>query len=580
MDNHILTYYQGIKEGSIVVGQWVRLLYEELIRLLESRECYYNPKEANKAITWIESHCFHTEGPLAPGPFLLELWEKAFVASIFGIYDTKTNKPRFREIVLVVARKNGKSLLAASIAAYTFHLYGGFGSRVYCVAPKLEQAALVYDTVWMMTQLDPEWQELRDRIQENRDEHNRRLEDDSMLARHRQSDLFIPGINSQFKKLAYSSKRSDGFSPSLTICDEVAAWEGDKGLKQYEVMKSAMGAREMGEHPGLLLSCTTAGYVHDGIFDELFRRGTRVLLGDSKETRLLPVLYTIDDVEKWNDIGELAKANPNLGISIPVDYLLEEIAIAEGSLSKRAEFITKYANIKQNSSQAFLSTQTVDKCMGEPLHLDDFRDSYACIGIDLSQTTDLSSAVCLIQRGEDIYTFAKFWLPGAKIEEAKARDGMPYDAYIKRGILEPSGDNYIDYHDCYRWITSLVEEYKILPLRIGYDRYSSQYLCGPNGELTRYGFLCEDVYQGTNLYPILLEAKGLMEDGRLHIGDNDLLKAHLLDSAVKMDVERGRGRLVKVHHSRHIDGMAALLDGLCLRSKYWAEIGQQLKNEG
>ncbi|MBR3858437.1 MAG: hypothetical protein IKJ18_00245, partial [Bacteroidaceae bacterium] len=149
------------------------------------------------------------------------------------------------------------------------------------------------------------------------------------------------------KKLAYAARRSDGFSPSLTICDEVAAWEGDKGLKQYEVMKSAMGARDMGDKPGLLLSCTTAGYIHDGIYDELFKRSTRVLLGDSKETRLLPVLYTIDDVEKWNDINELRKSNPNLGVSVTIDYLLEEIAIAEGSLSKQAEFITKYANIKK-----------------------------------------------------------------------------------------------------------------------------------------------------------------------------------------------------------------------------------------
>lgn len=576
MDNPILTYYQGIQDKSIVVGQWVRLLYEELIRLLESKEAYYNAKEADKAIQWIESHCFHTEGPLAPGPLVLELWQKALVAAIFGIYDSKTNKRRYREIVLVVARKNGKSILASAIARYIWALDGGFGARVYCVAPKLDQAAIVYDQVWMMTQLDPEWQELRDLIQSSKDEHNKKTEDDSLLARHRQGDLFIPGTNCQVKKLAYAARRSDGFSPSLTICDEVAAWEGDKGLKQYEVMKSAMGARDMGDKPGLLLSCTTAGYIHDGIYDELFKRSTRVLLGDSKETRLLPVLYTIDDVEKWNDINELRKSNPNLGVSVTIDYLLEEIAIAEGSLSKQAEFITKYANIKQNSSQAFLSVQAVEKCCGEPLRLEDYEDHYAIVGIDLSQTTDLTAAVCLVEDKGELYAFAKFWLPGAKIEEATARDGMPYGAYIKRGILEPSGDNFIDYHDCFNWVTSLVQDHKILPLRVGYDRYSAQYLVK---DLEAFGFVCEDVWQGTNLYPTLQEAKGLIDDAKIHIGDNDLLKAHLLDSAIKMDIERGRGRLVKVHHSRHIDGMAALTDALCLRGKYWAEIGPQLMNE-
>ena len=576
MDNYILAYYQGIKDGSIVVGQWVRLLYERLVESFESKESYYNQKEADRAISWIEEHCFHTEGPLAPQPFKLELWEKALVAAIFGVYNTKTDKRQFREVVLIVARKNGKSLLAAAIARYLFMLEGGFGSRVYCVAPKLEQAALVYDTVWMMTTLDPEWQTLRDEIQSTKDRTGVKTMDDSMLARHRQSDLFIPGTNSQVKKIAFSAKKSDGFNPSLTICDEVAAWEGDKGLKQYEVMKSAMGAREIGDKPALLLSCTTAGYINDGVYDELMKRGTRYLLGDSKETRLLPVMYTIDDVAKWNDINELRKSNPNLGVSVTVDYLLEEIAIAEGSLSKKAEFITKYCNVKQNSSQAWLSTETVEKCCGEPLRLEDLKHSYAVAGLDLSQTRDLTAAVVVVEKEGELYAFAKFWLPSEKIDEATARDGLPYQAYIQRGILAPSGENFIDYHDAYQWLVDLVEKYEILPLKVGYDRYSADYLIQ---DLKAYGFQCDDVYQGENLYGVMQEAAGIMEDGKLHIGDNDLLKVHFLDSAIKMNTERGRGRLVKVNQARHIDGMAALLDALTVRQKWWPEIGVQLMNE-
>lgn len=576
MDNCILTYYQAIKDGSIVVGRWVRLLYEGIVASFESKETYYNQKEADKAIRWIESHTFHTEGPLAPGPFILEPWERALVAAIFGVYNTETKKRQYREVFLVVARKNGKTLLAAAIARYLYILEGGFGSRVYCVAPKLEQAALVYDTVWMMTTLDPEYQEMRDLIQASKDQHNKIMADDTMLPRHRQSDLFIPGTNSQVKKIAFSAKKSDGFNPSLTICDEVAAWEGDKGLKQYDVMKSAMGAREVGDNPPLLLSCTTAGYVNDGIFDELMKRSTRVLLGDSKETRLLPVLYTIDDIEKWNDINELRKSNPNLGVSVTVDYLLEEIAIAEGSLPKKAEFITKYCNLKQNSSQAWLSTQVVERCMCEPLHLEDFKHHYAVAGVDLSQARDLTAAVVLIEKGGELYAFAKFWLPSEKIDEAISRDGVPYNIYMQRGLLEPSGENYVDYHDCYNWLVSLVRDYEILPLKVGYDRYSADYLVQ---DLKGFGFHCDDVYQGDNLWGVIQECQGILEDGKLNIGDNDLLKMHLLDSAIKMNNERGRGRLVKVNQARHIDGTAALLDALTVRQKWWPEIGGQLKNE-
>ncbi len=576
MNNYIYTYYQGIKDGSIAVGRWVRLLYEKLIEDLENRVTYYNQREADKAVTWIESRCFHTEGALAPGQFKLELWEKAFVSAIFGIYDSETNKRRFREVVLVVARKNGKSLLASAIARYVFELEGGFGTRIYCVAPKLEQAEIVYSNIWAMTEIDPEWRQLRDEIQASKDEHNKRTVDDSMLTKRRRSDLFIPGTNSHLQKIAFSAKKSDGFNPSLTICDEVAAWEGDKGLKQYEVMKSAMGAREIGDNPGLILSCTTSGYVNDGIFDELMKRATRYLLGDSKERRLLPVLYTIDDVEKWNDINELRKSNPNLGVSVTVDYLLEEISIAEGSLSRKAEFITKMCNLKQNSSQAWLSTQVVAKCCGDPLHLEDFKHSYCVAGIDLSQTRDLTAAVIVIERGGELYVFAHFWLPSEKIDEATARDGVPYQAYIQRGFLSPSGENFVDYHDCYDWLVGMVEHYEILPLKVGYDRYSADYL---TQDLKAYGFQVDDVFQGENLFGVMQETEGLMEDGKIHIGDNDLLKMHFLDSAVKMNAERGRGRLIKVNHSRHIDGMAALLDAMTVRQKWAAEIGEQLKNE-
>ena len=576
VDNWIYAYYQGIKDGSVVVGRWIRLLYEQIIADLEAKVTYFDQKEADKAVNWIETHTFHTEGPLAPGPFLLEPWEKAFVSAIFGIYDTETKKRQYREVLLVIARKNGKSLLASAIARYVWVLEGGFGARVFCVAPKLDQADIVYNNVWMMTQLDPEWQQLRDTVQGTKDGRGNKTMDDSMLARHRMSDLAIPGTNSTVKKIAFAAKRSDGFNPSLTICDEIAAWEGDKGLKQYEVMKSAMGAREMGDSPGLLMSCTTSGYVNDGIYDELMKRATRVLLGDSKERRLLPVLYMIDDVDKWNDINELRKSNPNMGVSVSVDYMLEEISVAEGSLSKKAEFITKYCNIKQNASTAWLSTQAVGKCCGDPLHLEAFAHSYCVAGIDLSQTRDLTAACVVIERGGELYVFAHFWLPAEKIDEAIARDGVPYRAYIQRGLLSPSGENFVDYHDCYNWLVGMVEQYEILPLKIGYDRYSADYL---TQDLKAYGFQCDDVFQGSNLYGVMQETAGLIEDGRLHIGDNDLLKIHFLDSAIKMDNERGRGRLVKVNNSRHIDGMAALLDAMTVRQKWAPEIGEQLKNK-
>lgn len=567
-DNYILAYYQGINNGSICVGRWVRLIYERLVNGIESGEYIFDQKKANDAVDWIEAHCFHTEGVLAPGNLILALWQKAFLSAIFGIVDAE-GKRAFREVFLCIGRKNGKSLLAAAIAKYIWWVDGGYGARVYTLAPKLDQAEIIYSDIWQMVLLDPEWVKRKERLEaaKKRKEYG----DDPELARHRMTDLYLPANNGTVKKIAFSAKKSDGFNPSLCICDEIASWEGEKGLKQYEVMKSGMGARP----EGLMLSCTTSGYVNDSIFDELVKRSTRFLLGDSKEKRLLPMLYMIDDIDKWNDINELRKSNPNLNVSVPASYLLEEIAIAEGSLSKRGEFITKYACLKQNASTAWLSSQVVEKACGEHFGLEDLRDSYCVTGLDLSQTTDLTSACVVVEKDGELYVVSHFWLPAAKIDEAAQRDGVPYNLYIQRGLLSLSGDNFVDYNDVFEWFTALVEKYEILPLRVGYDRYSAQYLIQA---LEGYGFVTSSVYQGENLYGILLECQGLLEDGKIHIGDNDLLKMHLLDSAIKLSTERGRGKLVKVSPGAHIDGTAALIDALCVRQADYAEIGEQLKN--
>ena len=572
-----MTYYQQITNGTVVVGKWVRLLYEKIVKGIEKKVYLYDQKKATNAIEWIEEHTFHTVGFMAPGRLKLELWQKAFVSCLFGVLDPETGKRQFREATLVVARKNGKSLFAAAIAKYVLYVDGGYGARVFCTAPKLDQADIIYDNVWQMITLDPEWQAEEEHIRASIEGHNKKRVDDSNHAKKRIKGITIEGTNSVMKKVAFSDRKNDGFDPSMVICDEIAAWPGDKGLKQYEVWKSACGAREMGPSPSIILSCSTSGYISDGVFDENIKRATAFLLGNSKESRLLPVLYMIDDIEKWNDINELRKSNPNLGVSVSVDYLLEEIAVAEGSLSKKAEFITKYCNLKQNSSMAWLPANVVEKACGKPLKLEDFAKHYAVIGIDLSQTTDLTAAVLMIERSGELYVFAHFWLPAARIEEATQRDGLPYQIYVQRGFLSLSGENFVDYHDCFKWCVDMVKKYKIYPLMVGYDRYSAQYLIK---DLEGAGFKSDDVYQGDNLWGVIQETEGILKDGKMHIGDNDLLKVHLLNSAVKMSVERGRGKLVKIAPMDHIDGTAALLDAMTVRQKHYETLGNRLRNEG
>lgn len=546
--NYIQEYHHRIQTGEIVAGEWIKLLYDKVTAGLRDGLYFFDDRRASNAIRFIETFCHHCEG--RDDLITLELWQKASISIIFGIVD-EDGLRIWREVFFVMGRKNGKSLLASAIIAYMVYLDGEYGAKVYCLAPKLEQAAIVYDNFCRMIEREPELEE---------------------LARKRRSDIYLESTNTVVRPLAFNAKKSDGFNPHLTVCDEIASWPAEQGLKQYEVMKSALGARRQ----PLILSISTAGYVNDGPYDELMKRATAVLQGSSEERRLLPILYMIDDPKKWDDIDELKKANPNMGVSVTADFFREEIAVARNSLSKRAEFMVKYCNVKQNSTQAWLPYDVVDAVTDEDYSLEDFRSSYCVGGIDLSQTTDLTACCVVIEKAGKLYTFAKFFMPENKIDELQQREGVPYRLYVSQGLIHPSGENFVDYNDCFEFFRTLVEEYEILPLQVGYDRYSSQYLVQ---QMEQYGFHMDDVYQGFNLTPVLYEADGLLRDGTLQLGTNSLLKAHFLNTAVTQDTETRKIRPVKIDQRCHIDGFVAVIDALTVRQKWADQIGDQLKND-
>ena len=544
--NYIYEYHAKITSGEIVAGKWIKAIYKIIVDGLEKQEYFFNAKAANKAIKFIENFCHHSKG--RSDLIKLELWQKAIISVIFGIQDAEKVRV-FREIFIVIGRKNGKSLFASAIIAYMAFLEPEYGQEIYCLAPKLDQAALVYDGFHKMVKAEPELLE---------------------LARKRRSDIYIEETESFVKPIAFNAKKSDGFNPQLVVCDEMAAWRGDAGLKQYEVMKSALGARTQ----PMILSISTAGYENDSIYDELMKRSTSFLKGNSKERRLLPFIYMIDDVEKWNDIEELKKANPNMGVSVKEGFFIDEIAVAEGSLSKKAEFLTKYCNIKQNSSIAWLEYATVDGA-GIEKTLEDFRDCYAVGGIDLSQTTDLTAASVVIERGGVLYSFTQFFMPRDRIESLQATDGVPYDIFVKKGLITLSGENYVDYHDVFNWFIMLLEVYGIRPLKIGYDRYSAQYLVN---DMKNYGFHMDDVHQGENLTPVIREFEGIIKDGNFKIAENSLQKTHFLNVALKHNMETRKFRPIKIEQRAHIDGFVSVIDAMTVRQKYWEECGELLKN--
>ncbi len=547
LKSYIYKYFQQMDGGKIRVGKWIYKIFSILVKGLEDENWYFDKKKADKAIKFIENFCHHSKG--RSDLIKLELWQKAIISAIFGIVRDDGLR-QFREVIIIVARKNGKSLFASAIMAYIAFLDKEYGAEIYCLAPKLEQANIVFDNFYQTVSKE---QELLD------------------LCKKRRTDIYIDLNNTVIKPLAFSDKKSDGLNPHLAVCDEIASWSGQAGLRMYEVIKSALGARTQ----PMILSISTAGYVNDSIYDEMMLRSTSFLNGSSEETQLLPFLYMIDDIELWDNIEELEKSNPNLGVSVSREYLQEEIRIAKGSLSKRAEFITKYCNLKQNSSQAWLTYELVDNAGKKDYTLNDFKGSYCVGGIDLSQTTDLTCASIVIEHDSEEYVFSQFFMPKNKLQDLIDLDKVPYDIYVKQGYLTLSGENYVDYKDVKAWFDMLRYEYQIYSCRVGYDRYSAQYLVD---EMSNKGYRMDDVTQGWNLAPIIREFEGKLKDGTIHVGKNNLLKSHLLNVALKYETDNQKFKPVKMKASDHIDGFVSIIDALTVKSKYYNEIKFIIQN--
>lgn len=548
LKSSIYEYYKKINSGEIKVGKWIHKVYDILIDGLEQEKWFYDEKKADKCVRFIETFVHHSKG--RSDLLTLELWQKAIICAIFGIV-REDGRRQFREVILIVARKNGKSLFASAIMACMAFIDKEFGADLYCLAPKLDQANIVFDNFYKSISYE---------------------QDLMAISKKRRTDIYIEMSNTTIKPIAFNDKKSDGLNPHCVICDEIASWQGQNGLRMYEVMKSALGARTQ----PLIFSISTSGYQNDSIYDELIMRATSYLQGSSEETQILPFLYMIDDVEQWDSMDELEKANPNLGVSVSKEYLHEEIRIAKGSLSKRAEFITKYCNIKQNSSQAWLEYQVVDKASKKEFTLNDFRECYAVGGIDLSQTTDLTCASIVVEKGGEEYVFSQFFMPKNRLQDLIELDKVPYDIYVKQGYITLSGENYVDYKDVKAWFDMLRKEYKIMPVRIGYDRYSAQYLVD---DMSQKGYNMDDVYQGWNMAPEIRYFGGKLKDGRIHIGKNNLLKSHLLNVALKYESDNQRFKPVKMRPSDHIDGFVSVIDALIVKAKYYKEIKFLIRNE-
>lgn len=536
--NYVRQYVRAIRAGTVTVSEPVRQVYERLDAEAADKACPYrfSAKLGDHAIRFIETFCRHYEGEHAGQLVKLELWEKAFIQTLFGWVDKKTRLRRFREFFLLVARKNGKSFLSACIMVYMLVADGEAGAQCVSIATKYDQAAIVYKTARKI------------------------IEQDADL-----SALVVPIIggmefkltNSTMKALASKSKTLDGLNLHYCSCDELHAQE-DRNL--YDVTKQGMKARKQ----PIFGTITTAGFAREGIYDELYEYARSVAMGTVADAHLLPVLYTLDDRAEWTDPDAWAKANPGLGTIKSRQQLADDVERAKHDPSCLPSLLVKDFNVQENASASWLPWAVLkNETVAEADYLN---HTYAIGGCDLSATTDLTCATLLIRRPEDpqFYVLQQYFLPKARVEqvEHQGRKEAPYWLWAQQGWLTLCDGATVDYNDVTEWFVSMVQERDIRPLWVCYDAALSGYWVP---QMTDMGFEMERIRQGpvTWTYP-MKRMKGLFEDHRIVYQNNPILRWCLSNTAAKSSNQRGIDSIQpeKITANRRIDGTVSLLNAM------------------
>jgi phage terminase large subunit-like protein len=535
--NPILDYWTQIESGKVVVGEKVRRIYQKLAADVydESSEYEYSPKHANHAIEFIENFCKHSKGKWGGKPIELETWQKAFIAATFGFIHKIDGTRKYREVLLVVGRKNGKSTIASGIGLYLQIADQEAGAEVYACATKKDQAKLVWLEAKRMVNKSPS---LRKRI------------------KPLVSELVGLTNDSSFKPLGSDSETLDGLNVHGAMMDEIHAWK-DKNL--YDVIVDGTTSREQ----PLIVMITTAGTVRGSVYDQKYEEAKDKINRidnppeEDPHERFLPVIYELDNREEWIDPACWPKANPGLGTIKKTDQLATKVAKAKANPMLVKNLLTKDFNIPETSAEAWLTYEEAKN--DATFDIEQLRGTYAVGGADLSSTTDLTCATLLVMRPDDptIYTIQQYFLPEELLEKKVTEDKIPYDLYHERGWLTLCTGNKVDYSDVTAWFNRMHQEYDITPVWTGYDPWNSKYWVD---EMMEQGFTMEVVRQGAQtLSQPMKELAADLAANRVNYNNNQLLLWCLTNTVVKHD-ENDNIRPIKGKNQRaRIDGTVSLL---------------------
>ena len=536
--NPIREYFRQIETGEVTVCQKTYRAYRKYVRDLDTKcEWYYDPKKANHIIEFAEKYCRHSKGKMAGKPVVLELWEKAHLAVVFGFVNIEGVR-KYRKSVLIVGKKNGKSLLASIVALYMQVGDGEGGPEVYAVATKKDQANIVWNESVRMVRKSPT---LKKRIK-------------TLV-----SGLFSTFNDGVYKPVASDYGTLDGLNIHCVLMDEFHQWKNGRPL--YNIMADGVGAREQ----PLIYMTSTAGVVREDIYDEEYTEAERIINGYDdpdgyKDERTALFIYELDSRSEWTDPKCWVKANPGLGTIKNLRTLAEKVDRARSNSAMIKNLVCKEFNIRETVGESWLTFEEIDN--RETFDIEKLKPSYGFGGYDLSSTTDLTAAVVMFKVPGDAnwYVIPMFWLPAELLEQRTREDRIPYGMWRDQGFLRTCEGNRISYKDVVAWFLEIQEKYGIYLPWHGYDSWSAVYMV----EEMKANFgneSQEKVIQGKYTLSSPMKSLGAeIKSHRVIYNNNPCLKWNLTNVSVDVDINGNIQPIKGTSSLRRIDGFAALLN--------------------
>ncbi|WP_295237921.1 terminase TerL endonuclease subunit [Veillonella sp.] len=497
----------------------------------------FDEGKAQYVIDFIERFCKHSKGKWAGKPVILELWQKALLSALFGFVDKKTGLRQYRELILIVARKNGKSTLSSGIGDYLLIADGEAGPEIYSAATKRDQAKIIWNEAVKMVKKSP--------------------------ALNKRCQCLVSKIKCKvndgvFEPLAADSNNLDGLNVHGALIDELHAIK-DKNL--YDVIFDGMTAREQ----PLMVITSTAGTVRESIYDIKYDEAANIIAGYDDpngyhDERVLPIIYELDHRSEWVRPKCWQKANPALGTIKDKDQLADKVKRAQANPIYVKNLLTKDFNIRETSSEAFL---TFEQLNNEATYtLSDVRPRYAIGGVDLSATTDLTCATLLWcnQEANQLYAKQMYWIPEDLFEKRIHEDKVPYDVWYKRGFVRKSPGNSIDYRLIVEWFREMQEQEDIYLYKVGYDSWSASYFVNEMQDIFGEAVM-EAVIQGKKTLSGPMKSLGAdLEANRVNYDNNPVLKWCMANVAIDIDRNGNIQPTKTMNAKQRIDGFASLLD--------------------